>query len=31
LWKSEDVVQIKGCGQYLCGNGCDKGNEEEDE
>jgi len=21
--KSDDVVQMKGCGQYLCGNACD--------
>ena len=22
--KSDDVVQMKGCGQYLCGDGCDE-------
>ena len=22
--KTEDIVQMKGCGQYLCGNGCDE-------
>lgn len=29
--KSDDVVQMKGCGQYLCGDGCDESDEEEDE
>lgn len=28
--KSEDIVQMKGCGQYLCGNACDE-DEDEDE
>ena len=28
--KSDDVVQMKGCGQYLCGDGCDE-DEDEDE
>jgi|TARA_B110000967_G_scaffold194346_1_gene222773 hypothetical protein len=28
--KSKDIVQMKGCGQYLCGNACDE-SEEEDE
>ncbi len=27
--KSEDIVQMKGCGQYLCGNGCDESEEED--
>ena len=29
--KSEDIVQMKGTGQYLCGNACDEEEEEEDE
>jgi hypothetical protein len=29
--KSEDVVQMKGTGQYLCGNACDEEESEEDE
>ena len=29
--KSDDVVQMKGCGQYLCGNACDEEEEEEEE
>lgn len=29
--KSDDVVQMKGCGQYLCGNACDESDEEEEE
>ena len=28
--KTEDIVQMKGCGQYLCGNGCDE-DESDDE
>ena len=29
--KSDDVVQMKGCGQYLCGNGCDEDEDEEED
>jgi len=29
--KSDDVVQMKGCGQYLCGNGCDEDEDEDEE
>ena len=29
--KSEDIVQMKGCGQYLCGNACDEEEEETSE
>lgn len=29
--KSDDVVQMKGSGQYLCGNACDEDEEEEEE
>jgi hypothetical protein len=29
--KSEDIVQMKGSGQYLCGNACDESEEEEEE
>ena len=29
--KTEDIVQMKGTGQYLCGNACDKEDEEEDD
>ena len=29
--KTEDIVQMKGCGQYLCGNGCDESDDEHDE
>ncbi len=28
--KSDDVVQMKGCGQYLCGNACDESENEEE-
>jgi len=28
--KSKDIIQMKGCGQYLCGNACDEEEEEED-
>ncbi len=26
--KTEDIVQMKGCGQYLCGNACDESDDE---
>jgi hypothetical protein len=29
--KIKDIVQMKGCGQYLCGNACDESDEEEDD
>jgi hypothetical protein len=29
--KTEDIVQMKGTGQYLCGNACDESDEEEEE
>jgi hypothetical protein len=29
--KTENIVQMKGSGQYLCGNACDEEEEEEDE
>jgi len=29
--KEEDVVQMKGSGQYLCGNACDESDEDEDD
>ena len=29
--KSDDVVQMKGCGQYLCGNACDESDEDKEE
>jgi hypothetical protein len=29
--KTEDIVQMKGTGQYLCGNACDEEESEEDE
>jgi hypothetical protein len=29
--KSDDVVQMKGCGQYLCGDGCDESDESDEE
>jgi len=29
--KTDDIVQMKGCGQYLCGNACDEDEEEEEE
>jgi hypothetical protein len=29
--KSDDVVQMKGTGQYICGNACDESDEEEEE
>jgi hypothetical protein len=29
--KSDDVVQMKGCGQYLCGNACDESDESDEE
>ena len=29
--KSDDVVQMKGCGQYLCGNACDESDEDTEE
>ena len=29
--KSDDVVQMKGCGQYLCGDGCDEDTDEDEE
>jgi hypothetical protein len=29
--KNEDIVQMKGSGQYLCGNACDEESEEEEE
>jgi hypothetical protein len=29
--KSEDVVQMKGTGQYLCGNACDEDDDDEDD
>jgi hypothetical protein len=29
--KSKDIVQMKGSGQYLCGNACDESEEEEEE
>ena len=29
--KTEDIVQMKGTGQYLCGNACDEEEEEEEE
>ena len=28
--KSDDVVQMKGCGQYLCGNACDESDESDE-
>jgi hypothetical protein len=27
--KTEDIVQMKGCGQYLCGNACDERDDDE--
>ena len=27
--KNDDVVQMKGSGQYLCGNACDEDEEDE--
>jgi hypothetical protein len=27
--KTEDIVQMKGCGQYLCGDGCDESGDDE--
>ena len=27
--KTDNIVQMKGCGQYLCGNGCDESEEED--
>ena len=29
--KEEDVVQMKGSGEYLCGNACDESDEDEDD
>ena len=29
--KTKDIVQMKGTGQYLCGNACDESDEEEEE
>jgi hypothetical protein len=29
--KIKDIVQMKGCGQYLCGNACDESDESDDE
>jgi len=29
--KTEDIVQMKGSGQYLCGNACDESDESDDE
>ena len=29
--KTEDIVQMKGTGQYLCGNACDESDEEEED
>jgi len=29
--KSKDIIQMKGCGQYLCGNACDEEEEEEED
>jgi hypothetical protein len=29
--KTKDIVQMKGTGQYICGNACDESDEEEDE
>ena len=29
--KTKDIVQMKGSGQYLCGNACDESDEDEDE
>jgi hypothetical protein len=29
--KTEDIVQMKGTGQYLCGNACDESDEDEEE
>jgi len=29
--KTEDIVQMKGSGQYLCGNACDESDDEEDD
>ena len=29
--KTKDIVQMKGSGQYLCGNACDESDEEEEE
>ena len=29
--KTKDIVQMKGSGQYLCGNACDESEEEEDD
>jgi len=29
--KSDDVVQMKGCGQYLCGDGCDEDKDEDED
>ena len=29
--KSEDIVQMKGTGEYLCGNACDEDEDEDEE
>ena len=29
--KTDNIVQMKGCGQYLCGDACDEEEEEEEE
>jgi hypothetical protein len=29
--KDDDIVQMKGTGQFLCGNGCDEDEDEDDE
>ena len=29
--KTEDIVQMKGSGQYLCGNGCDESDEDDED
>ena len=29
--KTKDIVQMKGTGQYLCGNACDEDEDEDDE
>jgi len=29
--KDDDIVQMKGTGEYLCGNGCDEDNDDDDD